>query len=197
MAPADVKLLQRMLDSPSVDSWISPLRHRVLNRRKFLIGSSSALASTAATPLFAPPGPAVTGTGIVTVTFNGNTWTIDPGLFARDGASKPKVSWRRDPTVSPGAPRYYIQLANARLPGTAIRGDFQAEIYERDEVWRIRLKFRVLSKSQELALADWIMQTPSGEIAGPVGPQTIEFGWSGCFVTIPTQGGELRIAADF
>jgi hypothetical protein len=195
---SDTKLIQQLLDSPSVESCIYSFRPIALNRRQFLGVSTGTLASVVASPLFAADGLVVSGTDVVAVSLNGASWIIDPKLFAPGTSGRPTATWKKLPTISNVAPRYFIQLKSARLPGTSINCNFKAEIYFHEIVWFIRLKFDAFSQSREVSLSSWLQgETAIDSLFEQPSAGRIDFGSAGNYVTLPAGDVRLSINSKF
>ena len=193
-------LIEKLLEARSYIEWRNRLSTQAINRRQFLTGAAATAATMATSSAHASQSPTVardTQTGVITVSFKGLTWTIDPRRFSESDGKKPLTVEHRLPTRDPVRPRFFIRLAHAGLAGirSSIRADLETEIYAFGSDWRIRLKFRSMPRAVELDLTQWLSRAAG--VTEPTGGERVEFGLGKTAVTIPRQGAQLSIDSEF
>src|SRR5215211_2050089 len=105
----EFSLIEELLQARGYLEWRGRLAAQAINRRQFLAGAAAGTAATlVSSQSFGAELPVVIRddhTGVVTVTFKGLTWSIDPRRFAESEGKKPRTAARELPTRDVERPR--------------------------------------------------------------------------------------------
>ncbi|MGE4064615.1 MAG: hypothetical protein AB7E79_14715 [Rhodospirillaceae bacterium] len=155
-----------------------------MSRRAFVGGAgASVVLGPEVFAAAAPPEFVDTGTGF-RLEYDGQGWIVDQRLFV----GSPKARFNKK--------KQTMSLRSATYPGTSLRADFDAELFESGSVWMIRILFKSAQAPIEAPLSEWMISAvPRTGLAANI--KEIRIGRSALRVPKTAPRPDFTIRGDF